>query len=152
MSDPVGTIATTPTAAARARTATGTTFPLPASARVATTAARSATSTGTTAGGGSAAGLATSTGPASTESTQAFHAATTPVRAHAHGSGHVSTEAIALAAVAAVLVLATAVWALARSQAYEPHWLVSLRHAMAEAGYRMSATWAEFMDWARLGR
>ncbi len=71
---------------------------------------------------------------------------------HSSGSGHVSTEAIVLAAIAALLLLACAAWAFARSRAYEPHWLVSLRHAMAEAGFRTSATWAEFTDWARLGR
>jgi hypothetical protein len=64
----------------------------------------------------------------------------------------VSTEAIVLAAIAALLLLACAAWAFARSRAYEPHWLVSIRHAMAEAGFRTSATWAEFTDWARLGR
>jgi hypothetical protein len=73
-------------------------------------------------------------------------------RAAAHGSGHISTEAVVLAAIAVLLLLACAVWAFARSRAYEPRWLLSLRHAMAEAGYRMSATWAEFVDWARLGR
>jgi len=39
----------------------------------------------------------------------------------------------------------------ARRRAFEPHWLLSLRHAMAEAGFRASATWAEFSDWVRLG-
>jgi hypothetical protein len=68
------------------------------------------------------------------------------------GSGHVSTEAVVLAAIAALLLLACAAWAFARSRAYEPHWLVSMRHAMAEAGFRTSATWAEFTDWARIGR
>jgi hypothetical protein len=63
-----------------------------------------------------------------------------------------SPGAIALAAVAALLVLACLGWALARRRAFEPHWLLSLRHAMAEAGFRASATWAEFTDWARLGR
>ncbi len=53
-----------------------------------------------------------------------------------------------LAAIAALLLLACAAWAFARSRAYEPHWLVSMRHAMAEAGFRTSATWAEFTDWA----
>jgi hypothetical protein len=74
------------------------------------------------------------------------------VRAHSSGSARVSTEAIVLAAIAALLLLACAAWAFARSRAYEPHWLVSMRHAMAEAGFRTSATWAEFTDWARLGR
>jgi cobalamin biosynthesis Mg chelatase CobN len=63
-----------------------------------------------------------------------------------------STGAIALAVVAALLVLACLGWALARRRAFEPHWLLSLRHAIAEAGFRVSATWAEFTDWARLGR
>lgn len=78
----------------------------------------------------------------------------TAVKAHtqSHGSGYVSTEAVALAVVAVVLLLACAAWAFARSRAYEPHWFVSMRHAMAEAGFRTSATWAEFTDWARLGR
>jgi hypothetical protein len=72
-------------------------------------------------------------------------------RTHPHSSGHVSTEAVVLAAIAALLLLACAAWAFARSRAYEPHWLLSLRHAMAEAGFRLSATWAEFSDWVRLG-
>src|SRR4029077_21008227 len=73
-------------------------------------------------------------------------------RAHSRRSGKISTEAVVLAAIAALLLLACAVWAFARSRASEPHWLVSLRHAMSEAGFRTSATWAEFTDWVRLGR
>jgi hypothetical protein len=68
-----------------------------------------------------------------------------------HHPTHVSTEAIVLAAIAALAVLACAAWAFARSRAYEPQWMLSLSHAMAEAGFRVSATWAEFWDWARLG-
>ena len=63
-----------------------------------------------------------------------------------------STGAIAIAALAAVLVLGCVVWAIARRRALEPRWTISLRHAMAEAGFRASATWAEFTDWLRLGR
>ena len=64
-----------------------------------------------------------------------------------------STGAIVIAALArAAACSACAAWALARSRAFEPHWLLSLRHAMAEAGFRASATWSEFADWARLGR
>jgi hypothetical protein len=66
-------------------------------------------------------------------------------------SSTLSTGAIAAAVIAAVLVLACIGWALARRRAFEPHWLLSLRHAMAEAGFRASATWAEFSDWVRLG-
>jgi hypothetical protein len=74
------------------------------------------------------------------------------VRAHGKSSSSVSTAAIALAALAALLALASLAWAIARWQAYEPHWTLSMRHAMGEAGFRASATWAEFTDWARLGR
>src|SRR5205823_5242729 len=69
--------------------------------------------------------------------------------AHHNGLGAL---AIIIAALAALVVLACAAWAVARQRAYEPHWWLSLRHAMAEAGFRTSATWAEFTDWARLGR
>jgi len=64
---------------------------------------------------------------------------------------HLSAAAIAIAAIAALLALGCAVWGLARRRAFEPHWWLSLRHAMAEAGFRASATWAEFTDWVRLG-
>lgn len=59
---------------------------------------------------------------------------------------------IAAIVVAVLLLVAASVWAFARTRAYEPAWLLSLRDALAEAGYRMSAIWAEFADWARLGR
>jgi hypothetical protein len=68
------------------------------------------------------------------------------------GKHHISALAIAIAALGALLALACAAWALARRRAFEPHWWLSMRHAMAEAGYRASGTWAEFSDWARLGR
>lgn len=67
------------------------------------------------------------------------------------GDGALSAGAIAIAALAALLVLACAAWGIARQRAFEPHWLLSLRHASAEAGFRASATWSEFADWARLG-
>ncbi len=68
---------------------------------------------------------------------------------HAHGLSH---DAVAIAAVAAVVALLCVAWGVARVLTYEPHWTLSLRHALAEAGFRASATWAEFSDWARLGR
>jgi len=67
------------------------------------------------------------------------------------GGTHISALAIVLAALGAALVLACAAWALARRRALEPHWWLSLRHAVAEAEYRASSTWAELTDWARLG-
>jgi hypothetical protein len=72
--------------------------------------------------------------------------------AHAAGSSTISTPALIAAMVAAVLALGCALWALARLQAFEPRWTLSLRHTLAEAGFRASATWSEFADWARLGR
>jgi hypothetical protein len=63
-----------------------------------------------------------------------------------------STGAIVIAAVAAVVALGCAAWAISRRRAFEPQWLLSLRHAMAEAGLHASSTWAEFADWVRLGR
>lgn len=68
------------------------------------------------------------------------------------GDRPLSTGAIVIAALAALLVLGCLAWAFARSRAFEPHWLIALRHAAAEAGFRASATWSELVDWARLGR
>jgi len=67
-------------------------------------------------------------------------------------SSKLSTAAIALAALGALLALICLAWALARARAYDPHWARSLRHSLAEGGFRASATWAEFSDWARLGK
>jgi hypothetical protein len=72
--------------------------------------------------------------------------------ARAHQATHVSGAAIALGALGALVVLACLVWALARLLSFEPRWTLSARHAIAEAGFRASATWSEFSDWARLGR
>jgi hypothetical protein len=59
---------------------------------------------------------------------------------------------VALAVIGALMALAAALYALARWWAWEPRWLVRWRHAGAEAGWRASGSWAEFMDWVRLGR
>jgi hypothetical protein len=74
------------------------------------------------------------------------------VHATARASTGVSAAAIALAALAALVILGCAAWALSRRRALEPRWLLALRHSMAEAGLHASATWAEFTDWVRLGR
>jgi hypothetical protein len=68
-----------------------------------------------------------------------------------HAGRHLSDGEIAVAALAALLALGCAAWGLARRRAFEPRWWLSLRHAMAEAGFRASATWAEFADWVRIG-
>jgi hypothetical protein len=67
----------------------------------------------------------------------------------AHG---LSSTGIALVAIAAVAVLVCVAWGLSRVLTLEPRWTLSLRHAMAEASFRASSTWAEFSDWTRLGR
>ena len=67
---------------------------------------------------------------------------------HTHG---LSTEGIAIAVVAALVALACLAWGVSRMLTLEPHWTLSLRHAIAEAGFRASAMWAEFGDWLRLG-
>ncbi|HYM54932.1 MAG TPA: hypothetical protein VES97_06185 [Solirubrobacteraceae bacterium] len=82
---------------------------------------------------------------------QSTSAAPAPVQPSAHHAGKLSTEAIAAAALAALLALGCIAWGVARFASFEPHWTQSLRHAAAEAGFRASATWAEFTDWVRLG-
>jgi hypothetical protein len=72
--------------------------------------------------------------------------------AHSGGGGGLSTTAVVLIVLAGVLLLGCAVWGLAQAQAWEPRWSLALRHAVAEAGFRASAAWREFGDWARLGR
>jgi hypothetical protein len=96
---------------------------------------------------------------ASTPATAAPRTATVPPTAttaakpakSGRSKGLTSAE-IALAALAALLALCALAWGAARMQAYEPRWSQSLRHALAEGGFRVSATWAEFADWVRLGR
>jgi hypothetical protein len=72
--------------------------------------------------------------------------------AASHPASHLSTAAIVLAVVAGLVALACLAWALARTFAYEPRWSLSLRHAVAEAGFRASSTLEEFGDWVRSGR
>jgi len=64
----------------------------------------------------------------------------------------VSPGAIAIAVVAALVAIGCLTWAVARWRALEPRWLLSLRHTLAEAGFRASETWSELGDWLRLGR
>jgi hypothetical protein len=63
-----------------------------------------------------------------------------------------SAAAIVAAALAVLLIVVCLAWGAARWFAYEPRWSVSLRHSLAEASWRLSASWDEFSDWARIGR
>lgn len=113
-----------------------------------------APSGGATAPGGGAAAPASPTSATTTPgATTATGPATESGKAASLGGGRpLSTGAIVIAALAALLVLGCLAWAFARSRAFEPHWLITLRHSAAEAGFRASATWSELLDWARLGR
>lgn len=74
------------------------------------------------------------------------------MRAHRHSSGKLSTAALIGAVLAGLLVLLCAIWALVRWLAVEPRWTRSLGYSLEEASFRASATWAELLDWARIGR
>jgi hypothetical protein len=71
---------------------------------------------------------------------------------HLPPSHGLSSTGVVLVALAAAVVLACVLWSLSRVLTFEPRWTLTLRHAMAEASFRASAVWAEFSDWARLGR
>ena len=74
-----------------------------------------------------------------------------PAPAHTAAGGGLPTATVVLIVVGALLLLGCAAWGVARALAWEPRWWPALRHAIAEAGFRASATWREFGDWARLG-
>jgi hypothetical protein len=59
---------------------------------------------------------------------------------------------VLLAVLTGLAGLAGLIWALGRFFAFDPSWLAAGRHATSEAGWRASASWAEFTDWVRLGR
>ena len=59
---------------------------------------------------------------------------------------------VLLAVLASLALLLGLIWSLGRFLAFDPPWLAAGRHATAEAGWRASASWAEFTDWVRLGR
>jgi hypothetical protein len=148
---------TLPAAAGAAEGGPSLNIPVPASAR---TAPVGGTATAPAAGTASApAATTTATVPTATAATpgavptQATGAAPLAAGAHpaARRTSGTSGAAVAIAVLAVLLALGCAVWAIARSRAFEPRWTLSLRHSMAEAGYRVSATWAELTDWFRLG-
>ena len=68
------------------------------------------------------------------------------------GADDTPAPLILLAILGALLLLAAAIWSASRWWAWEPAWLSRYKHAGAEAGWRTSASWAEFRDWLRFGR
>ncbi len=70
----------------------------------------------------------------------------------ADDSGGVAWETIAVAVLGALLLFVLIVLVLWRVRGWDPRWLQRWRHAMAEAGWRLSLGWAEFRDFVRIGR
>lgn len=149
--------ATTPPASAAtgpsgvAGAATGTTGPAgtgPASTGAAGTTVPAGTPAATAPGVASGTtGPAGATGPTGATGLAGVHVAQPPPT-----SSHLSTGAIVAVVLAALLIVLCLIWGAARWAAYEPRWIVSLRHSLGEANWRLSASWDEFSDWAKLGR
>lgn len=119
-------------------------------------AAAASTSSSGVAASGSASSLTTTATPARGASgalgVKALRRSVGHAARKGRGARHVSAPAIVVGALGALLVLGAACWAIARRRAFEPRWWLSMRHCVAEAGHRASATWSELGDWARLGR
>lgn len=130
----------------------------PTSATTSTSAPTGAAQPGTVAPPTTApAGAATQTASTPTSAvptTTTTPGSTTVIVAHKQkpSAKGLSAGALALAILGALLVLGCILWALGRWLALEPRWTISLTHSLREAAYRASETWAEFGDWARLGR
>jgi hypothetical protein len=129
------------------------TAPKTSNAPGAGTALGATTTPGASTAPGSTGATTTTTTTTGSVSTLGTLTLTSTAAAHSRATGSTtSTPAIVLAAIAAVLVLLSLIWALARALAYEPSWMPVLRHSFAEAGFRLSGTFAELRDWLRLGR
>ena len=85
--------------------------------------------------------------PAAADAAIATQAASTD-----SGADDTPAPLVLLAIIGALLLAAAAVWGSARWWAWEPAWLARFKHAGSEAGWRSSASWAEFRDWLRFGR
>ena len=70
---------------------------------------------------------------------------------HASDAG-APAPVVALGVLGVLLLLGALGYGLSRWLAWDPPWLTGVRHSVGEAGWRASATWAEFADWVRLGR
>jgi hypothetical protein len=139
---------TAPANTTPANTTPGTTAPTSTAPAVALPPASGATTPGASAPTTStpSTGVPTGATPGAAASNGAAH------QKAAAGNTRLSAGALALIVLGALLILGCLSWAIARQLALEPRWTVSLMHSLREAGYRGSATWAEFADWSRLGR
>ncbi|MGA9283984.1 MAG: hypothetical protein WBV85_00920 [Solirubrobacteraceae bacterium] len=161
-------------ASARVHGTTGSTTPAPATTAPVSTVPAATTPPSTTPAGGAQPGTiapsstsTTGTTPTPTTNPAVPSTATTPTTGApgttVHSSTvvvvhqpskptHLSTGALLLAILGALLLLACIAWGIGRWLALEPRWAAALTYSLREASYRGSATWAEFSDWARLGR
>jgi hypothetical protein len=119
-----------------------------APATVTTTVPTIATTTPTSTPAAPAATVPPTPGAAASPGSQAPGA---PASTKKSGGGELSGGAILAAIIAGLIALACLVWGIFRIGAFEPHWLLSARHSVAEAGFRAAGTWDEFTDWLRLG-
>jgi hypothetical protein len=107
------------------------------------------------AGGGVAIAATTATPPTPTPTPATAPAPTpapsTTVTIHHHSGNH-TAALVLLIAVGLLLALGALIYAATTRAATEPEWLLRSRHATGEAGWRISNTWAEFVDFLRLGR
>lgn len=131
-------------------------FPIPASERLANQSANrpqgTSPSTSTTFFRPSS---TASPAPAGAQKLAPTRPSTVPLRrVDKHGSrlSSLSGEALYVAILAALVIIACLVWAGVRWFAFEPHFALAARHSLAEASFRMSATLSEFADFIRLGR
>lgn len=126
-----------------------------ATGSVPTTTTPAAQATGTTGTAGSSSGVPPSgaSGPTTIAPSRVAPGTTSlGVRRRAtHKSKRLSSTAIVLAALGALLLLVCSIWAAVRWLAFEPRWSSSMMYSLREASYHASATWAEFSDWARIG-
>ena len=72
--------------------------------------------------------------------------------ASSSSSGGTSWTTIAGIVLALIILFVAIVFVLWQWRGWDPRWLRRWRHAGAEAGWRMSLSWAEFRDFVRIGR
>jgi hypothetical protein len=135
-------------------------FPVPASAKVKATTVPALKSSGTISSPSSPASAIAPTGSSTSAAGTPLNSLSTtskrPVTAsrHDHRStlSSLSGEAIVVAALAGLLIVLCLLWSLAHWLVYEPRWMLSSRHSLEEARFRVSSSLSEFADWVRLGR
>jgi hypothetical protein len=135
----------------QAQTATTPATTTPAGGAQPGTVAPGASATTTTPTTGTPPPTAQSTTPGTTTTTGGSKAVVGVAHKASPSHTRLSTGALALAVLGCLLILGCLTWVVGHWLALEPRWTTSFMHALREATYRASATWAEFSDWARLG-